>query len=334
MRAVRPARGSPAGPRAEGWRHESDEGAVPHSRPRCKLSTGVGSYSLAEVARICRVPAAHLRRWTRMALLRPAPARGTREGFDFRDLVAVRRVRGLLELGVPLGQIRRGVQAVQARHPELDRPVDALDVWGAGAPRVVLRSDGVVAETDGQLVLDFFARGADAPTVAAIGGRERNGAPEGAEAPCSAAEWFEVGCRLDSERETFGEAIEAYRRALEADPEHADSHCNLGSIYYNQGRRGPARACFERALDLEPRHVEANLNLATMLEEDDRNEAALRHYKRALASDPFYADAHVSLALLYEKLGLRRTARDHWRRYLQLDPAGSWAEVARRHLAD
>ena len=270
-----------------------------------------------------------------MALLRPEPAQGGREGFDFRDLVAVRRVRGLLELGVPLRQIRRGVQAARAQHPELDRPVDALDVWIAGAPRVVLRSEGVVAETDGQLVLDFFARGVDAPTVAAIAGRERGDASERSGALArTAGEWFEVGCRLDSDRETYAEAIEAYRRALEADPEHADSHCNLGSILYNQGRRGPARACFERALGVEPRHVEANLNLATMLEEDECNEAALRHYKRALASDPFYADAHVSVALLYEKLALRRTAREHWRRYLQLDPGGSWADVARRHLAD
>jgi Tfp pilus assembly protein PilF len=71
-----------------------------------------------------------------------------------------------------------------------------------------------------------------------------------------------------------------------------------------------------------------------MLEEDEHNEAALQHYKRALAADPLYADAHVSLALLYEKLALRRMARDHWRRYLQLDPGGSWADVARRHLAD
>jgi tetratricopeptide (TPR) repeat protein len=270
-----------------------------------------------------------------MALLRPAPARGARGGFDFRDLVAVRRVRGLLERGVPLGQIRRGVLAVRARHPELDRPVDALDVWIAGAPRVVLRSGGILAETDGQLVLDFCARCADAPSVAAIAVRRRGEISAGGEAALrGATEWFEVGCRLDSDRETQGEAIEAYRRALEADPEHADSHCNLGSIYYNQGRRGPARACFERALEIDPHHVEANLNLATMLEEDERNEAALRHYKRALASDPFYADAHVSLALLYEKLGLRRTARDHWRRYLRLDPAGSWADVARRHLGD
>lgn len=270
-----------------------------------------------------------------MALLRPSRPRGGREAFDFRDLVAVRRVRGFLERGVPLGQIRRGVQAVRARHPELDRPVEVLEVWVGGAPRVVLRDGGVLAETDGQLVLDFSARPEAARPVAAIVVRHRGNATEqAAMPPRGASEWFEIGCRLDSERETYAEAIEAYRRALEIDPDHADSHCNLGSIFYNQGRRGPARACFERALEIDARHVEANLNLATMLEEDEHNEAALRHYKRALAADPFYADAHVSLALLYEKLGLRRAARDHWRRYLQLDPGGSWADVARRHLAD
>jgi tetratricopeptide (TPR) repeat protein len=279
-----------------------------------------------------------------MALLRPTPARGVREAFDFRDLVAVRRVRGLLERGLRLGQIRRGVQAVRARHPELDRPLEALDVWIAGAPRVVLRSEGTLAETDGQLVLDFSRSDAFA-RIAALARRARastavwdasaaRSEPQASGVKQSASELFEVGCRLDSDRETYSEAIEAYRRALEVDPEHADSHCNLGSILYNQGRRGPARACFERALEVEPKHVEANLNLATMLEEDEQNEPALRHYKRALAADPFYADAHVSLAMLYEKLGLRRNARDHWRRYLQLDPGGSWADVARRHLAD
>ena len=297
----------------------------------------MSSYSLAEVARICRVPASRLRRWRRMALLRPAPARGARESFDFRDLVAVRRVRGLLERGVPLCQIRRGIQAVRARFPEIDRPVEALDVWLAGAPRVVLRSEGTLAETDGQLVLDFRGS-ASAGRIAALARRDGSAAPSADPAPGmaveSASDWFELGCRLDSDRETYAEAIAAYRRALEVDPEHADSHCNLGSVFYNQGRRGPARACFERAIEIDAGHVEANLNLATMLEEDEHNELALRHYRRALESDPFYADAHVSAALLYEKLGLRRRAREHWRRYLQLDPGGSWVDVARRHLAE
>jgi len=295
----------------------------------------VSSYSLTEVARICRVPASRLRRWERMALLRRDPRRSDGAAFEFCDLVAVRRLRGLLERGVPLRQIRRGVQAVRARHPELDRPVAALDVWLAGAPRVVLREAGVLAETDGQLVLDFAGSDASAP-VAALEPAGRAGdesvSGEGAGLHETAADWFEVGCRLDSDPKTFAEAIDAYERALALEPDHADSHCNLGSIYYNQGRRGPARACFERALAAEPGHVEANLNLATMLEEEERNELALRHYRRALETDPCYADAHVSAALVSEKLALRRRARDHWRRYLQIDPGGSWADVARRHL--
>jgi tetratricopeptide (TPR) repeat protein len=272
-----------------------------------------------------------------MALLRPAPARATPRDFEFRDLVSVRRLRGLLERGVPMQQIRRGVQALRARHPDLDRPVEALDVWSVGAPRVVLREEGVLAEPDGQLVLDFAGLVAGGRVAALLRRPVEGAAPGGpseppVEARDAAEDWFEVGCRLDSERASYGEAIDAYLRALAADPEHADSHCNLGSIYYNQGRRAPARACFERALAADSGHVEANLNLATMLEEEERTEAALRHYQRALASDPLYADAHVSVALVYEKLGLLRRARDHWRRYLQLDPGGSWADVARRHL--
>jgi tetratricopeptide (TPR) repeat protein len=298
----------------------------------------VSSFSLAEVARICGVPASRLRRWQRMALLRAAPARALPGAFEFRDLVSVRRLRGLLERGVPMRQIRSGVAALRSRNPGLARPVEALDVWAVGAPRVVLREAGVLAEPDGQLVLDFAeSRGAArvealaARTVAVSGGAADGSGGE--DEPSDPAErWFEVGCRLDSDRATYAEAIDAYLRALAADPAHADSHCNLGSIYYNQGRRAPARASFERALAAEPGHVEANLNLATMLEEEERNELALRHYQRALATDPLYADAHVSTALVCEKLGLRRRARDHWRRYLQLDPAGSWADVARRHL--
>jgi tetratricopeptide (TPR) repeat protein len=291
----------------------------------------VSSYSLTDAARICRVPASRLRAWERMALLRAEDALRAPVRFEFRDLVSVRRLRALLERGVPLRQIRRGVQAVRAHLPGIDRPLEAIDVWLPGSRHVVLRAEGLLAEPDGQLVLDL-ARPSPR-RVMAIEPRP----PAGGEAAREPGErsveaWFEIGCGLDADRETWGEAAEAYQRALALDPSHADSHCNLGSIYYNQGRRAQAGACFERALEADPRHVEANLNLATVLEEEERFETALRHYKRALETDPRFADAHVSLALLYERLGLRRTARGHWRRYLQLEPAGTWADVARRHL--
>ena len=299
------------------------------ARESAVSSGAVGGYTLGDVARICRVPRRRLRYWQRTRLLEPR-WRG-RAAFEFRDLVCVRRLVELIEQGVPLRRIRTSVASLRERMPEVARPLETLRVAPAGAGRVVARHEGVLIEPDGQLVLEigpFVASG-----VAALHARPAESELERRERRRAEAEtWFEQGCRLDTERSHWGEAIAAYERALAIDPDFADAHCNLGTVFYNQDRKARARACFERALELEPCHLEAHLNLAALFEESGRLESALCHYKRALDAEPFGADTHVSLALLYEKLALPGRSRVHWRRYLQLDPEGSWAEVARRHL--
>jgi tetratricopeptide (TPR) repeat protein len=292
----------------------------------------VTGYTLGDVARICKVSRSRLRYWERTALLGASGQIGANPTYAFRDLVTVKAVLELLERGVPLRQIRWSAEAVRSRMPELDRPLDALRMWADGSRRVVVRHDGQLVEPDGQLVLDFSEAGAARAEVEPL-------APRGSAAPDAtslktAEGWFDRGCRLDSDRTTYAEAIDAYERAIEAYPEFADAYCNLGSVYFNQGRRAPARACFERATEIDPDHLEANLNLATLEEEIGRDGVALRHYKIALRSDPLYADTHVSVALLYEKLGVRKKAVDHWRRYLQLDPAGLWSEIARQRIEE
>ena len=284
----------------------------------------VTAYTLGDVARICGVSRRRLRYWERMALFEKLSDEGAQTAFDFRTLVSVRTIVGLLERGVPLQRIRSSVEAVRERLPDVE-PLPALRVWG-GPDRIVLRHQGVLMEPGGQLMLDLDGEVTGA--VAALGDR---GAAERARR--AAHVWFERGCELDTDRETYEQAVEAYRKALEADPDFADAHCNLGSVYFNQDRRDRARACFERAVELQPQHVEANLNLGTLREEQGADEQALRHYRAALESDPLYPDTHVSLALVYEKLQLPRTALSHWRRYLQLEPLGSWAELARRRLS-
>jgi tetratricopeptide (TPR) repeat protein len=291
----------------------------------------VTAYSLREAARIFGISPARLRQWERSALVRPSASVDERPAFGFRDLVCIKTILVLLERGVPLRRIRRSVEAVRERIPELDEPVASLRVWLEGSDRVVLRHDGALYEPSGQMVIDFALAPERADDVALLAPR-RDGAS--APDPENALEWFERGCRLDSQRESFGEAIEAYTRAIEADPSFADAHCNLGTIYHQQDRRDDARACYERALACEATHVESNLNLASLLEEEGRNEAALSYYKAALRGDPLRADAQLSTALLCEKLGLRRRAREHWRRYLQCAPAGAWAEIARRRVEE
>jgi Tfp pilus assembly protein PilF len=285
---------------------------------------------LGDVSRICGVAPGRLRYWRRMRLLEPHARGRRRAAFEFDDLVSVRTLVALLEQGVPLRRIRRSLESLRRTMPDVHRPLGSLRLSGLSATRVVLRHEGRLVEPDGQLVLDLDAAGRETGRVTALA--HGAGVAQLRTAREAAEEWFDRGCRLDTDRATWAEAVEAYRRALAADPGYADAHCNLGTVYYNQNRRGRARECFERALELDPRHVEGHLNLATVYEEEGRNESALRHYKLALGADPFAADTHVSLALLYEKLGLPRRAREHWRRYLQLDPEGSWADVARGHL--
>jgi tetratricopeptide (TPR) repeat protein len=291
----------------------------------------VTAYSQGEAARILGISAARLRSWERSALVRPSGRDGEQPAYGFRDLVCVKAILVLLDHGVPLRRIRRTVEAVRERIPELDEPVAQLRVWLDGSDRVVVRHGDALYEPDGQRVLDFTlspARPDDVAPLAPAAGEATASGPE------TALEWFERGCRLDSRPETFGEASEAYRRAIEADPGFADAHCNLGAVHHQQDRRADARACYERALACDEGHVEAHLNLANLDEEDERTEAALAHYRAALRADPTRAETHLAVALLYERIGLRRRARDHWRRYLQCAPAGAWAEVARKRLEE
>jgi DNA-binding transcriptional MerR regulator len=297
----------------------------------------VSAYTLGDAARICRISPERLRYWERTRLFGTSARVDSRPAFGFQDLVSLRSLKRLLDDGVSLRRIRRSMEAVRRKLPEVDHPLPAIQVWAKGSRRLVLRHEGVLMEPSGQTVLDFDA------SQTADDGIAQLIAPS---APASLtpltfdsngpgldpASWFERGCRLDTDRSTWGSAIEAYLEALEIDPEYADAWCNLGAVYFNQNRRGRAREAFERAVASDSSHLEANLNLASMLEEEGADEAALRYYRVALESEPLHSDTHVSLALLYQKLGLRRRARDHWRRYLALDPQGAWGDLARKRL--
>ncbi len=300
-------------------------------------------YSLGDVARILKVSPRRLRYWRKTRLVET-------EEFGFRDLVVLRAITSLVDKGIPLRRIRRNLEILRDRLPEMDDPVASLrllDDASDASPRLVVRHDGRLEETGGQLLFEFDSPPpTDSDAVASLAAFEAEAARRaegdasepvaGDELESSAADealaWFERGCELDGDSARWNEAIEAYETALELEPDYADAYCNLGAVRYNQGQRAEARRAFEACLSREADHVEANFNLANVLEEEGDDRAALAHYRRALAADPFYPDLHINLALLYEKLERERPALEHWRRYLQLDATGAWAEVARLRL--
>lgn len=299
----------------------------------------VSTYSLHNAARILKVTPSRLRYWQRTRLAVPRAADVVTQGevdlaaresgeYAFRDLVGIKAVLSLLEQGISLRRIRRSIEVLRDRAPEIEDPLVALRLWGEGSARVVVERDGHWMEPDGQMLLALGADGAPPGQLAPFQRVSSEATGEGR----SAGECFERGCRLDADPASYGQAIDAYREALALDPDFADAHCNLGAVFYNRGDRDQARRHFERCLRLDPGHVEAHFNLANLLEEDGCNDMALHHYRAGLVSDPFYPDLHINLALLYEKMEMSRSAQEHWRRYLQLEPEGSWSEVAKLRI--
>lgn len=291
----------------------------------------MSTYSLGDAARILKVSPARLRYWERTELVQSEGADDSAGLFGFRDLVCMKGILALLEQGVPLRRIRRNIELLRDRLPDVEDPVRSLRVWVEGSERMVVRHDGMLLEPDGQMVLDFGseleADSEDAPvaTIRAPGGLA-------ADVLQRAEECFERGCQLDRESATHADAIKAYREALDLRPDFADCHCNLGAVHYNRGERKAARRCFLRCLEIDDGHVEGNFNLANLLEEDGRDQDALQHYRTALAADPLYPDLHINLALLYEKLGRGAEGLQHWRRYLQIEPDGALSDIARQRV--
>ena len=236
---------------------------------------------------ILKVTPSRLRYWKRTALV-PVRSRETEEevqGFEFRDLVAARAVLSLLENGVPLRRIRQSVEILREHVPELDEPLSSLRLWSEGSPRMVVRHGDALIEPDGQMVLDFALDDEEAlhgelrPLERHVDPSDPNGTGQAPiHEPVTAVDYFELGCSLDSEPQTYDEALAAYRKAIELEPGFADAQCNMGAVLYNKGGRAAARRCFERCLELETQHVGS----ALQPRERPRGGRLRRHGARAL----------------------------------------------------
>jgi len=148
----------------------------------------------------------------------------------------------------------------------------------------------------------------------------------------TADQWFKQGCELEENPNEIDQAIEAYSRALDIDPNYTDAIINLGNLLYEKGNTDQARQLYERVLEIDPKCCQAHLNLGNIYDDLQDYGNALKHFKHALDINSGYADVHFNMAIVYEKLGLGNMAKMHWKEYLKIDPHSEWAELVRQHL--
>jgi COMPASS component SWD3 len=76
------------------------------------------------------------------------------------------------------------------------------------------------------------------------------------------------------------EAIDAYRKAIELNPNYAGAHYNLGNALRDQEKPDEAIDAYKKAIELNPNYAEAHCNLGHVLKRQRRFTEALRYLER------------------------------------------------------
>jgi tetratricopeptide (TPR) repeat protein len=142
-----------------------------------------------------------------------------------------------------------------------------------------------------------------------------------------------------------GEAIKAYERALEADPDHLFARLQLALLQAQGEHYDQATETLQRAAELAPADARVHYNLGNMharqaveggeLLNYGYADAASRAYRRAIELDPQLLKAYYNLACVAEKINVEEGITA-WERYLHVArdvPAEQeWVVKARRYL--
>ena len=259
----------------------------------------------------------HLRYLEKCALVKPQITDNERL-YGFADLTVFRQIAAELQQGAAFRAVVRNLQASQTGQLTFDfrleaQPARIIELKARRTPPLANLEPG----TQGTIPLGTLG------TPGTVG--------TGVFGAISTAEqYFLMGSLLDDgSPERIDEAVKAYHRALDADPDLVAALINLANIRYSRDELAEAQALYERAISLDPSYFEAHFNLGNIHHDHAQYAQAEASYLDALAINPDYADTHFYLAVTLEKMGRSVDARAHWKAYERLAPQGEWVELAR-----
>ncbi len=139
------------------------------------------------------------------------------------------------------------------------------------------------------------------------------------------ATWLKIGV-AEEQKNRFGEAEKAYRKALELSPKLAEAWHRLGVCLLRTNRKSEAEKAFRTSISNEPRAATPWIALGGMQQNQGEIQAALESYQKATTLEPKLAVAWRALAyLMREKRDLPAMA-EALQKVVELEPnaADDW----------
>jgi len=147
-------------------------------------------------------------------------------------------------------------------------------------------------------------------TILAPAGRAAEAAAKMAGTP---AELHKAGVKA-LESKDYREAIDLLKRAVDGDaglasPGMKDAWYDLGRAYAGTNSHAEAIGAFRKQIELDPNHKSANLELGMELQQAGKTEEAIAAYRKQAEIAPYEKDAHKDLGMLLAQLGKDADAR-------------------------
>jgi tetratricopeptide (TPR) repeat protein len=125
---------------------------------------------------------------------------------------------------------------------------------------------------------------------------------------------------IDTNEGKRDEAIQKYRKAIEADPKFAMAYISWGVVLDKQGKRQEAIEKYRKATELDPKYASPYINWGVVLDKQGKRQEAIEKYRKATELDPKYASPYINWGVVLNEEGKRQEAIEKYRKATELDP--------------
>ncbi len=116
------------------------------------------------------------------------------------------------------------------------------------------------------------------------------------------------------------ETVKAYEKIVKINPDNAEAHYELGTVYLEQGKNKEAVESLKQAVSNRSKYVEALYKLSIAYGNLGRISEAISTTKRLISIKPDFLKAYKNLGVFYGKVEMYREAIDALKSAVRIKP--------------